>query len=604
MRNPELVLNSLSKHSRDAGYKYERLYRVMFNREMFFQAYQKIYAKAGNMTQGADGETIDSMSLERIENLIEALKSESYQPQPSRRVYIPKKDGKKRPLGIPSFNDKLVQEVLRMILEAIYEEQFEQSSHGFRPRRSCHTALTAIQKSFIGTKWFVEGDIKGFFDNINHEVMIGILTERIADDRFIRLVRKFLTAGYLEDWVFRNTYSGTPQGGIVSPILANIYLDKFDKYVKEYIKSFEKGVKRSRTPEYRNLEARKRWLNKKLENEENKDARKAIVREIKKIDKSRILIPSQDEMDKGFKRLKYMRYADDFIIGVIGSKADSLMVKSDIKDYLQDKLKLELSEEKTLVTHAASPANFLGYQIHIRKSNQTKRDINGINKRIFNNKIVLRITQESIRKKLIECDAIRFVCENGRDVWKPQRRKYLINHDDLEILEKYNAEIRGFYNYFSLANNSNIISGFGYIMEYSMYKTLACKHGATVSKILGKHMQNGDFKVPYTDKHGATKYRLFYNGGFKRKEPAKIPTIDDFPNTYVFTNTRTSLIDRLKARKCELCGAEENLHMHHVRKLSDLKGKERWKILMSGRRRKTMAVCVGCHNKIHNGKLD
>jgi group II intron reverse transcriptase/maturase len=210
MKSPENILNNLAKHSNVADYKFERLYRILFNEQMFHVAYQHIYVKPGNMTPGTDGKTVDEMSLQRIESLIESLKNETYKPNPARRVYIPKKNGKKRPLGIPSFEDKLVQEVVRMILEAIYEGFFESTSHGFRPHKSCHTALNSIQKTFIGTKWMIEGDIKGFFDNINHNVLTGILGERIADERFLRLIRKFLNAGYIENWKYNNTYSGTP----------------------------------------------------------------------------------------------------------------------------------------------------------------------------------------------------------------------------------------------------------------------------------------------------------------------------------------------------------------------------------------------------------
>ena len=258
MRSPEKVLNSLTEHSKDTSYKYERLYRILFNEEMYHVAYQRIYAKEGNMTPGSDNQTIDGMSLTRIAKLIESLKDESYHPQPSKRVYIPKKNGKMRPLGVPAFDDKLVQEVVRMILEAIYEGSFEHTSHGFRPNRSCHTALAQIQESFTGTKWFVEGDIKGFFDNINHEVLMNILAERIADERFLRLIRKFAKAGYIEDWTFHKTYSGTPQGGIISPILANIYLDKLDKFMKTLIENFDKGKRRGHNPESSRLGTR-RW---------------------------------------------------------------------------------------------------------------------------------------------------------------------------------------------------------------------------------------------------------------------------------------------------------------------------------------------------------
>ena len=194
MRNPEIVLNTLCQHSKVSDYKFERLYRILFNKEMFFIAYQRIYAKPGNMTPGTDGQTIDQMSIGRIERLIETLRNESYKPHPAKRVYIPKKNGKMRPLGIPSFDDKLVQEVTRMILETIYEDGFSNTSHGFRPKRSCHTALLTIKREYTGTKWFIEGDIKGFFDNISHEVLINILREKIEDERFIRLIRKFLRA--------------------------------------------------------------------------------------------------------------------------------------------------------------------------------------------------------------------------------------------------------------------------------------------------------------------------------------------------------------------------------------------------------------------------
>ena len=348
MRNSENVLNILSEHSNVSGYKFERLYRILFNEQMFYAAYQRIYAKQGNMTSGTDGKTVDQMSVQRIESLIVSLRDESYKPHPARRVYIPKKNGKKRPLGIPSFEDKLVQEVVRMILEAIYEGYFEYSSHGFRPKRSCHTALAHIQKSFSGTKWFIEGDIKGFFDNINHEVLINTLRERITDERFIRLIRKFLNAGYVEDWKFHKTYSGTPQGGLISPILANIYLDRFDKYVKEYAQSFDKGRERQSSTEYKRLENKRSKLVIKAKSVEDESVRINLIDEIRKVEREIIKTPYGSNMDETFKRLKYVRYADDFLIGVIGSKAECIEIKANIARFMSEKLHLELSDEKTL----------------------------------------------------------------------------------------------------------------------------------------------------------------------------------------------------------------------------------------------------------------
>ena len=241
MRNPEKVLNTLCLHSKVSDYKYERLYRILFNEDMFYVAYQRIYAKQGNMTSGADGKTIDQMSIQRIEHIIESLKNETYQPKPAKRVYIPKKNGGNRPLGIPSFEDKLVQEVARMILEAIYEGHFESTSHGFRPYKSCHTALTHIQHQFTGTRWFIEGDIKGFFDNVDHEWLMKMLAHDIADRKFLEIIDKFLKAGVMENGKYLDSERGTPQGNGASPILANIYLhyvldNWFDVIVKRQCK--------------------------------------------------------------------------------------------------------------------------------------------------------------------------------------------------------------------------------------------------------------------------------------------------------------------------------------------------------------------------------
>ena len=602
MRCPEKVLNSLSEHSRCSEYKFERLYRVLYNADMFLLAYNNIYSKPGNMTAGSDGNTIDGMSIDRIEKLIGTLKNESYQPNPARRTYIPKKNGKLRPLGIPSFDDKLVQEVIRMMLEAIYEGSFENTSHGFRPKRSCHTALIQVQKNFTATKWFIEGDIEGFFDNIDHEVLVGILKERISDERFIRLIRKFLKAGYIEDWVFHKTYSGTPQGGIISPILANIYLDKLDKYMKEYAIKFDKGVRRKMNLEYKRYSGKIWWLGTKLKVAENEETRKELIKAIKCVQKERLHLPSVDEMDEGYKRIKYVRYADDFIIGVIGSKADSEAIKEDIKNFLQEKLMLKLSEEKTLITHGNKHAKFLGYKIHIRKfSDMTKRSEKSGNQiKVYGKKVVLEMPMEAVKKKLLYYEVMRIHQFEDKEKWKPTSRSKVLHNDDLEILDAYNTEIRGFANFYSIANNSSHLNSFKYIMQYSMYKTFAKKYRTSVRKIIAKYRYNKDFAVFFENKKGEKKMRVFFNGSFKRKTSAMTSNCDNLANTIRNTSV-TSLIERLKANICELCGSEGNIEIHHVKKLKDLKGKKPWEIQMIGRQRKTLAVCIPCHKKIHHG---
>ena len=601
MRSPERVLNSLNEHSKDSSYKFERLYRILFNEELFYVAYQKIASNGGSTTKGSDGRSIDEMSLARIETLIASLKDESYQPHPSRRVHIPKKNGKTRPLGIPAFEDKLVQEVVRMILEAIYEGHFETTSHGFRPKRSCHTALLHIQKTFNGAKWFIEGDIKGFFDNIDHDVLVGILRERISDDRFIRLIRKFLKAGYVEDWTFHNTYSGMPQGGIVSPILANIYLDKLDKYVKEYIRHFDMGTKRRPGKESNDLANERKRTVRKLKKVKDGTEKAALVARLKAIEQERAAFPNGDEMDESYRRLKYIRYADDFILGVIGSKEEAQRIKEDIKSFLSASLALELSEEKTLITHTGKSAKFLGYEITVTRNNHQRRDVQGRLRRTYGKRVRLNVSMATLRDKLLEYGAMEIKLRNGKEIWKPKCRSGLIFNDDLEILDRYNRETVGFCNYYLIANNCVVLHNFRYIMEYSMYKTFAGKYRSTVRKINKKYRYNKLFTVKYEQK-GAIKSRTFYKTSFKRRTTAFNGSCDIEPYS-IADVSRTNLTDRLKAEKCELCGATGKLIMHHVRNLKDLKGKESWKRLMSARKRKTIALCPSCHRLRHLGKV-
>ena len=599
MEKSERVLKALSDHSQSSDYKYERLYRYLFSEEMFAVAYQRIYAKQGNMTPGTDGKTIDEMSLERIERLIVSLKDESYQPHPARRVYIPKKNGKKRPLGIPSFEDKLVQEVVRLLLEAIYEGHFEGTSHGFRPHRSCHTALGMIQKSFAGAKWFIEGDIKGFFDNIDHNVLISILRERISDERFLRLIRKFFNAGYVEDWKYNKTYSGTPQGGIISPILANIYLDKFDKYIKEYAAKFRKGDRRSINPEYWRLNNKKNRLKQKLQKTSDEQMRKSYLYEIAQLSKQMLSTPHKDAMDADFRRLQYVRYADDFLISVIGSKSECETIKADITQFMREQLKLELSDEKTLITHAQDKAKFLGYEIFIRKSDAVKRNRDGVLKRDFNGAVVLTLNSAVIQKKLTEYNALEVRNIDGKDIWWSKPRRYMTPMKPEDILAQYNAEIRGLYNYYSLAANvSKECASFAFIMKMSMFKTLGWKLNTSARKVRQKYQKDKDFVIPYNDAKGKQKYRVFYNEGFKKRNAQFDVDYDKLPQTmYV---PYPSLVERLKDGRCELCGKDGKVVMHHMRTLTKLKGNNEWEKQMLQRHRKTLVVCEDCNSMIQN----
>lgn len=522
MRSPENVLESLKSKACNKSYKYERLYRNLYNPQFYLLAYQRIQAKPGNMTAGTDGKTIDGMGMARINALIEKMRDFSYQPNPARRTYIPKSNGKMRPLGIPSFDDKLIQEVVRLILESIYEPTFSDYSHGFRINRSCHTALKYVQKYFTGTKWFVEGDIKGCFDNVDHHVLIAILRKRIADEHFIGLLWKFLKAGYMEDWNYHNTYSGTPQGSIISPILANIYMNELDSYMAEYAEKFNCGNRRKINPAFkkkldvcRGKEQRlKRNLSKMSEEE-----KEGLIAEIRELRRSLKSMPYSDQMDDSYKRICYIRYADDFLIGVIGSKEDAEQIKQDVGCFIRDKLHLEMSEEKTLITHGHDAAKFLGYEVTIAKGEHNKKTKTGATRRVNNGKVLLYVPHDKWVKRLFSYNAlkIKYDKQNGnKEVWEPVRRTRLLHLDDLEILNQYNAEIRGLYNYYRLANNVSVLNNFYYVMRYSMLKTFAGKYRTRISRIIRKYRQGKDFVVEYPKKNGKVGKVLFYNNGFRR----------------------------------------------------------------------------------------
>jgi group II intron reverse transcriptase/maturase len=335
-----------------------RLYRQLFNEQLFLIAYGRIYANDGAMTPGADGITPDGMSLGTIRDIIARLRAERYRFTPVRRVYIPKKNGTRRPLGLPTWTDKLVGEVVRLLLEAYYEPQFSARSHGFRTGRGCHTALEEIASTWTGTTWFIEGDIADCFGSLNHEVMLAILAEQVQDKRFLQLVENMLKAGYLEDWTWHATHSGAPQGGVISPILSNIYLDRLDTFVeKELAPAWTRGTVRRRNREYGNVTARIGYWKRKGDREKVK-----VFRRIQQT------IPSIDVHDPDYRRLRYVRYADDHLLGFAGTKAEAEQIKNELAAFLRDNLKLDLSTEKTLITHARThKARFLGYDIWTRQ---------------------------------------------------------------------------------------------------------------------------------------------------------------------------------------------------------------------------------------------
>lgn len=605
MRNPIEVLSSLTEKSKNESYRFKRLYRNLYNPEFYWLAYKNIYANTGSMTAGSDGTTIDGMSNERIAGIIESLRDKSYLPKPARREYIAKKNSdKKRPLGIQSGNDKLVQEVVKMILESIYEPVFRKTSHGFRPNKSCQTALMQIQNTFTGTNWFVEGDIHACFDSFNHHTVISLLRKRIEDETFLQLIWKFLKAGYMEQWTYNRTYSGVPQGSGVSPVLANVYLHELDKFMEDYAETFNCGKKKQLNSEYNKVVkkasyyrcmGRKKWTD--LTQEERKEWSKN-VKTLEKMGKQ--LTPSVP-LDKSYKRIQYTRYADDFIVGVIGSKADAEQIKSDIGKFLKDRLDLEMSETKTKVTHTGDRARFLGYDITVSRSQDLKKSISGYKIRSHAGTVKLLVPREKWVGKLLEYKAIKItINENGKERFVALHRGKLVNQRDIEILARYNAEVRGLYNYYSIANDSYKIGRFANLMKYSMYKTFACKYKTNVHEIKRRYCVGDLFTVAYETRAGR-KTTTFYRDGFKRKEKAtKFDNVSELPQFSKYAKTNT-LKQRVERHTCELCNKNcRNLEIHQVKKLKDLKGNAEWVLLMRKRRRKTLVVCPECHERIHS----
>ena len=604
MRNPTDVLNSLSDKSKNPEYRFQRLYRNLYNPDFYLLAYKNIYANGGSMTPGVNGITIDGMSSQRIAKLIESLKDRSYQPNPARRTYIAKKNNpaKKRPLGIPSGDDKLVQEVIRMLLESIYEPNFSDASHGFRPQKSCHTALTKIQKTFTGAKWFVEGDIKACFDSFDHHVLIDILRKRIDDEAFISLMWKFLKAGYMEQWQYHMTYSGTPQGSGMSPILANIYLNELDRYMGEYKARFYKPT-RTANPAHRNMASKIFYYkakNDKVWDDLSVEEKKECARTLRQMRSEQRKLPTHPVQETSYKAIQYVRYADDFIVGVIGSHEDAKKLKQDLTVFLKEKLGLTLSTEKTKITNTAENARFLGYDISVSRSQDIKRLKNGKRQRVYSGVVQLRMPLEKWTAKLLEYGAIRIKKdESGKERWKTMPRGKLINRTDIEILSRYNSEIRGLYNYYAIAGNVSTLNHFSSRMKYSMLKTFGSKYRCKVRKIKERYVKNGEFTVAYKTKSGM-KESVYYHDGFRKKTEPALGQVDML-DIYKKYDKPNSLAIRLHTNKCELCGMDcDGLEMHQVRRLKDLNGEQEWERIMLQRRRKTLAFCPSCHIEIHN----
>lgn len=597
MQNAKIVIDILNKRSL-LNLEINNIYKCLYNPEFYLIAYNKLVNNKGSLTPGETNETIDGMSLERINKIIEEMKFERYKWHKTRQIDIPKSNGGFRTLGVTEWRDKLVQEVLRMILSAIYEPKFSDSSHGFRPGRGCYTALKRIYTQGIACEFFIEGDISKCFDSIDHEILLNILKRDIKDGRFIELIRKMLKAGkFGNDFVYGKTYSGTPQGGVLSPLLANIYLNELDQWIeKTLVPWWNRLDKRPISKTYQNIQSKA--SHRAIKYRKNKDPK--LLCEIRQFKKEMRKYPSKISLYKtGYRRLSYTRYANDWIISFTGTYEEAQSIKIQIREFLKKILKLELNDEKTKITKSDdrdNPARFLGYNL-ITQWNNNKLT-NRIRKLCGN--IGFIIPHDVISKYYSK------YCKNR----KPRSFDHLIHEEDYDIVSKFQLEFIGIVQYYKLARNLGKLFKIKWIIQNAMLRTLANKHKTSVAKLVKKYKKwkiiNGKrysvIEVSYV-KNGKSISKYFGGISLERTSVNNVSNITD--NIITFNFPRSSVAEKLLNNKCEICGSTDRVEIHHIKHLKNIKkSKEPWALRMIALNRKTIALCHKHHCEVHKGKYN
>jgi group II intron reverse transcriptase/maturase len=573
------------------------LYRLVCSPDMLIIAYERIKSKSGNMTPGTDGETLDGFSMSYVTRLADELKSESFQFRPTRRHFIPKRNGKMRPLGIPSPRDKVVQEAIRIILEAIYDSPksptFVEESHGFRERRSTHTAIEQVRIKWGAPNWIIEGDIKSFFDEIDPQVLVTLLRNRISDERFINLIQKALSAGYMESDTFVASAVGTPQGSIISPILANIYLHEFDILVKNWIAELSNDVKKRPNPRYRSAIRKRESLLKASDGK--------VTEEIKSVTRIIRSLPSQDHSDPNSIRVSYVRYADDWIIGITGPRSLAEDLRDRARLFLRESLKLELSMEKTKITNLREGrCRFLGFNISVPSPKESKvSDYQsgelGLLRRVSHGAMVrINLPIDETVSRLSErgfCDSRGF----------PTHHNAFLALDLDQIVTQYNMVMRGIANYYAACNNFATLNRISYILRYSLAKTLANKDRTSMKEQFRKRgkslrvvklIDGIEMSVSFVD------FRPLKRKTFTGE-------ITDPNRIIAFHKIRTK--SRLGILSCAVknCTTGKPVEMHHVKHIRKTgKTVSGFTRLMAAVNRKQVPLCEDCHKAVHRGTYD
>ena len=568
------------RNNADHCYVNGDLYRLFYNRDLYIIAYNSVKSNDGAETSGADGTSLHGFCEEWIAELIASIRDESYQPQPNRTTMIPKSNGKLRKLSFPNGKDKLVQEAVRIILECIYEPTFSNLSHGFRPKRSTQSAIAEVE-AWRGTIWFIEGDISACFDEIDHRTLETILRERISDERFIRLINKILKAGYFDmQHIYYGTKTGNAQGSCCSPILCNIYLDKLDRFMINIIEMDTLGKYRKQNPNY--TKARYQYK-KAISNDCDPETIKHLKGEMENI-------PNTDRYDPNFRRVRYVRYADDFLIGLIVPMAYADDLKQKIKEFLKNELCLRLSDEKTKITHAVDKdVTFLGYIIRKGPVNHSK-----FQNHPFDPTIRVYMNTDGIREKLRE----NGMCKgNGYPIGITR----LLRESPEEIIKYGNQVLRGILT--QQRGCTNFYNGWRiqYIVQFSIAKTLARKFDISMKKVFARYGKT--LKVNYQNAKGiARSVSLVLYKSFSRQKDffAKIKSAVKL----FFFLPEYNLMNPL-ARDCHICGnPHSHVSMYHRKTKKKLdKPYSPIVTVMLAINRRQIPLCAQCFANVEVGRF-
>lgn len=551
----------------------KNVYQIICDPQVLKAGYAKLKSNPASMTPGVDEKELNDLRISEqyFMDLANKLKMERYQPKPTKRVFIHKTGGKTRPLGIPVIEDRIVQHALLYLLEAVFEKTFSDRSHGYRPNRGAHTVCKNIRQ-WKGVSWFIERNIVSYFDTINHNKLMEIINLQIKDQQIIDLLWKFLRAGVIIDNMYQGTTIGVPQDGIISPILSNIYLHCFDMYLDKLKKELDTKKTNEPNPEYISAKSR-------LRSKKEADKKKGY-KELRKI---------KSTIRTGFK-LYYIRYADDWLIGIWGSKKDATKIRKKIEIFLKEKLDLELSIEKTKITHASKEkVRFLGYEIYSLTPKESFFAKGNVKKRASHVSISIDAPYNKLKEQLIDENIL--VEKNGK--WLINAVTHWINYNHAEILYRYNWIINGYLNYYSHVNNLNIFHKLiGFVLRHSCAITLGRKlklgSRKKVFKKFGKNLEESTTKlklsIPVNFESNIKNYKITTNS-----DPLKI----------LKWTIRTQ---NLMQRPCVGYGATSNIEIHHVKNLSKtVKAKNPIHRIMSKLKRKQVPLCRKCHKDMHRG---